>query len=456
MSKSKYKNLIIVGNGFDIWLGLPSSYEQFRQYYYSHVDNVISKLNISKYEVKDKDGTDRVFSPVEMIYGNALEPDSLRDEFFWNFETSLDKIDDQIINLYFGREEEDICHLQQAVNDVKDILRKVFADWIQTIQVSSDPIESIFPGDSFFINFNYTDTLEKRFGIASEDIYYIHGNAKNPDSIIVGHTSHPEKAFEELKQQKAIIPLNSNSLPRLKGLYAIEDALYQTDKHVEDNIDNLCFALFQREVHIEDFENIYVLGHSFGLPDHQYFQFLNNVTRVGCNYDSLSAMDRLNKDLLSKGIPFQSEEEKLDRFEECIYYNIQYASHGRDRRFPDRIDLYEDLTKQEQKYGINQYDSERAEEAVHQRFLLEQSERTHDLLYKMVSQSGLKDIPEGCHSVLSLANYLDHGHEKRERNAKWHISYYSEDDKNRIESLMKKMDLNLYQLYPSIEECLES
>lgn len=33
----KYKNLIIVGNGFDRWQNLPTSYENFRLYYQDHI-----------------------------------------------------------------------------------------------------------------------------------------------------------------------------------------------------------------------------------------------------------------------------------------------------------------------------------------------------------------------------------------------------------------------------------
>ena len=38
--------------------------------------------------------------------------------------------------------------------------------------------------------------------------------------------------------------------------------------HIYDNIDRLCAAMLKAGAHIEDFENIYVLGHSFAdAPD---------------------------------------------------------------------------------------------------------------------------------------------------------------------------------------------
>lgn len=38
---------------------------------------------------------------------------------------------------------------------------------------------------------------------------------------------------------------------------------------------------------------------------------------------------------------------------------------------------------------------------------------------------------------------------------KWHISYHSSDDKARIEDVMKRVKYNNYELYPSIDACIE-
>ena len=33
--KGKYTKLFLIGNGFDRWQGLPTSYDNFRQYYFT-------------------------------------------------------------------------------------------------------------------------------------------------------------------------------------------------------------------------------------------------------------------------------------------------------------------------------------------------------------------------------------------------------------------------------------
>lgn len=50
---------------------------------------------------------------------------------------------------------------------------------------------------------------------------------------------------------------------------------------------------------------------------------------------------------------------------------------------------------------------------------------------------------------------IDGGHDKRIQNAKWHISYFTDEDKVQIEKVMKKAGCTNYQLYQSIDECID-
>ena len=237
MYRSKYRKLILIGNGFDRWQGLPTSYDKFRKYYAVHIDEAMSVLGIPLKTITEPDGTEKTITPVEFVYGDPFDPQKLPSEFFWSFETSLDKMDDQQLILYFGRTKKGIDQLQETVEQAQTILRHLFSEWILSLDISKADSEYQFGDDCFFVNFNYTDTLEKRFKVPENSIYHIHGDAEHPDSIIFGHATHPETAFKELTEQhfmKSRLP--GRGLPRYKALYAIEDALYRTDKHVVDNI----------------------------------------------------------------------------------------------------------------------------------------------------------------------------------------------------------------------------
>ena len=66
--KGQYTKLFLIGNGFDRWQGLPTSYGDFRQYYFAHILEITKELRI-KTEVDD---AGRLITPVEKIFGNMI------------------------------------------------------------------------------------------------------------------------------------------------------------------------------------------------------------------------------------------------------------------------------------------------------------------------------------------------------------------------------------------------
>jgi hypothetical protein len=184
--------------------------------------------------------------------------------------------------------------------------------------------------------------LEKRFGLDENNDYHIHGEATDPESIIVGHATHPEMAFPELIKQKIVHTLDGKKSKRLQGLFLIEQVLYETDKHIQDNIDDLCEFMTLDGLHIEDITDIYVLGHSFAEPDFGYFEFLVKATQKDCVFRELSAL-------------WQVREAGFDKLDEAglldfIQLNIAYATQHRKRalgkenmRFPKAEKLEREL-----------------------------------------------------------------------------------------------------------------
>ena len=69
--------LIIIGNGFDRWQELDTSYNAFRQYYLLHRDEIMKKLHIRKKEIRYSNKCIEEFSDVELIYGDPFHPSEL-------------------------------------------------------------------------------------------------------------------------------------------------------------------------------------------------------------------------------------------------------------------------------------------------------------------------------------------------------------------------------------------
>ena len=454
--KGNYKNLFIIGNGFDRWYGLPTSYDEFKKYYRANIKKIAKTTGIQTTVNADGD----LITPVELVFSDITKPTALPDEFFWNFENATALLDDQMLINQFDKTNKGLYHLQETVREAREILQKAFGDWIHSILIGAKETGYIFTDDCYFVNFNYTDTLEKCFKLDAACIYHIHGEADDPESIVFGHSTHPEIAFSELMEQKLIKTFDGGKSKRLQGLYLIEDALYTTDKHVQDNLDDFCEILTLSGGHIEDFTDIYVLGHSFGTPDYEYFDFFVKATQVGCDFNKLSALWKVH----NLGLENMTEEDLL----KFIQMNIVYASQHRKRvlgrenlSFPQAEKLEKALFGENDIFTdgdgvVHKLDNvaQEAEEAVYKRFLMEQAKRTKEVIEELCFFKRVHTIPDDCQSVLKAADYIDGGHDLRSEDAMWHIAYFSNEDKNRIESVMKRAGCKRYELYNGIDECI--
>ena len=64
--KGNYKNLFIIGNGFDRWYGLPTSYDEFKKYYRANIKKIAKKTGIQTTVNADGD----LITPVELVFGD--------------------------------------------------------------------------------------------------------------------------------------------------------------------------------------------------------------------------------------------------------------------------------------------------------------------------------------------------------------------------------------------------
>ena len=393
--------LIIIGNGFDRWQGLDTSYNAFRQYYLLHRDEIMKKLHIRKKEIRYSNKSIEEFSDVELIYGDPFYPSELGELFWGNFESSLSKIDDQQLNLFFGKERSDLKEMKRSIKNAKRILTTAFCDWIISLEVNKQIPEYKFGDNCIVINFNYTDTLVKRFGISPSIEYHIHGQASDKSSIVFGHSSHPEYPMAELFEFGG----------RFRGAFFIDCLLYETDKHVQDHIQELAMFLALHAVMPEDIKHVYVLGHSMSPVDIEYFQFLISISSTKPPVADTS----FDKDSTDPMQDFMSQ--------------MDYIVSHRDRTFN----------------GVSP--SEQQIDAIQRRFAAEQEERNI-----MMQKTFMKTIGAKRKNIAPQAS--DSYIRKRLENAKWHISCYSTKDKQWVDFVMKEFDFDNYVTYKTIDECI--
>lgn len=443
--------LILIGNGFDIWQNLDTSYRSFERYYEAHLDEVLERFHLKKYTKYNDDGTIAIdsegntitYSDVELFYGDPFKPQKLDHTFWWNFETSMDKIDDQQINYFFGRD--GVKNIKRCAENAQKILKEMFRDWVGTIHISEEISKYAFGDNVLFVNFNYTDTLLKRFGVKAVNEFHIHGIAKEKESIIVGHATHPEYPYEPLRMFK--------NKPRMEGLYYIEEFLYNSDKHIEDNYMKLQIFCGLHGVRIENIKKIFVLGLGFGDADLGYIKHLIYETQ-GISENPETHLEQEEKAYL----------DSLD-YDGIMHINMQYAFSHRERvmqkkpiSFPEHERLDEMIkTYVEDPYQHVERDVQLRLEAagVRRRFREEQEERN-----QKIRREYLRMLNKRMHlgMLTPVEAFLEHDPKIPYDNSgtEWHISYYSEEDRKRIDTVMQSYGCENYTLHPDIAQCIET
>ena len=311
---TKIDTLVVVGNGFDVWQGLPTTFGSFRNFYFSHREEILKKLRLPLFDVVFDDGTIEYVSDVELVYGNPFSPRNLDDHFWGNFEYSLSDVDDQCLNLFFGKTRKGLRALKRSVGNAKKILSTAFSLWAKSIEVSASPTTKVFGENCLFINFNYTDTLQKRFNIPPTKIFHPHGSIADGDDLIFGHSSHPETPSKDLYRFGG----------RFRGLYFVECLLRMTDKNVLDHVQELRFFFALNCVRAEDIKEVYVLGHAINPVDLLYFDFLAETTTVNRPTEPSSRDEEL--DIISQ--IRQAEQEAKDKASERYFYKLLGIKQG--------------------------------------------------------------------------------------------------------------------------------
>lgn len=390
---TKIDTIIIVGNGFDRWQGLNTSYTDFQKYYTDHIDDILKKFRIKKYKCQRSDGALLEFTDVELIFGDPFDPGKLDSEFWNHFESALADIDAERINLFFGKEKSDLRDMNRSLKNAKKILTEAFCGWIASIGIEEKESGFAFGDNCVFINFNYTDTLIKRFHVDEWNEFHIHGEATDKRSIIFGHNSHPQEPE----------PILSRFGGRFEGLYYIDKILYETDKHCQDNIQVLCAFLALHGIMSEDITDIYVLGQSMNPVDIEYFDFLVRSSKVQKPEEE---------------DPASTPEEDMDDWADRMQYVIDAV-------------------------GYHNEPSEASTAAMLRKLQEEQDARN-----QAFQKTFFRTIGKGRNKRQAAKI------QPRLEDAKWHISYYGDQDKEWKQIVMQELGCSRYQLYPTIDACI--
>jgi hypothetical protein len=259
------KELYIIGNGFDIHHGIPSGYSNFREFLRIK-DNHIYDL-VDEYLPVDEKWADIEECLAHIDVDNVIENAS------------------QFLVSYGAEDWSDSFHhdyqyeVNRVIEGLSSGLLAMFTEWV--IQLEIPAIDEVkgrlvnLQKEGIYLTFNYTNTLNKIYGIANEDILYIHGNSQYDNDLVLGHAWHP-----------ASIPkVGENTDPEsmdtrvMEGNEIINQFFGSTFKNTE--------AIMQENesffTGLDDVSIINIMGHSMSEVDFDYFYKITksvNISKV--------------------------------------------------------------------------------------------------------------------------------------------------------------------------------
>lgn len=247
------RKLYIIGNGFDLQHGMKSRYWDFREYLQFH-------------DIKLVDELEKYFD-ANYLWSNFEQ--TLAD---LDVERIIDECQDFLVP-YSVEEWRDSYHheyqyeIEEKLKPITETLKTKFTEWILQLKLPDTANENMVQIDreSLFINFNYTNTLEKLYRVDEKNILYIHNKAIDNNSILIlGHGRNPKntKTLNELYN-------NEDTDTRVaEGNRLLDDYFIQTYKSTE--------TIIQEKINFfSDLANvqvIYVFGHSLSNVDKPYFE----------------------------------------------------------------------------------------------------------------------------------------------------------------------------------------
>lgn len=273
MDKKEFERLYVIGNGFDLHHGMPTSYKSYRIWLEENHHDVYERLN-NLYS----DGIDEAewWNDFETNLGYVVDLRGRIENTAWVNQPTEDELErDRVIDDHRGA-----WDVQEEMGRVIDSIKGTFHEWVDSLpKANSGNMVKMETADSFFINFNYTNTLENVYKVSPEDILHIHGGLSD-DEYVIGHGRNYNEVAEEA--EPSLEPWDGKEDPSEYGIDASDDMITEhTKKEYVEQIMSLKKPVSEIiTTNKEVFENlhtvkeVHIYGLSFSDVDAAYLRMI--------------------------------------------------------------------------------------------------------------------------------------------------------------------------------------
>ena len=268
MAKSNPGIVVLVGNGFDLGLGLDTDYKSFVNYYLAHGSGGSEIVERFKAEIALQKSLDiNSWADAELAFGKLD---------FSKFDKDADEalrvcLKDFLQSLgdYLGKQQKRLQIPEQDRASVSSSFKATLVDMIASVNAQAFPYnDDVVIG---FVNFNYTDTLERILGCNSAfDVNQCKVLKRLRNSISFRHVVHAHGSLST-KMLFGVDNVNQIMCPVIKELGASDGDLIKPQMATHGDGQSYRIA----KDWIKNAESVVLFGLSYGATDASWWSDLS-------------------------------------------------------------------------------------------------------------------------------------------------------------------------------------